>query len=99
MVNDVESYWVVVSVSLHAALEVTGGGLAIGYYRQFGIRSSAANLREAILAETRDGVIDWDEVDMFPMTPSQAPEPIRPYIVMDQSVWYRSGRMFFWGTS
>jgi hypothetical protein len=69
--------------------------LAVGYYRLFGLWSTPEKVREDLAAETSDGVIDWDETTVGLKSVGEVEEDIQKLAVVDQRVWYKSGRILY----
>lgn len=89
-----QSYWIVAHVRLHAPVP-SGDRLVAGHYRLFGLWSTPEEVRDDLAAETSDGVIDWEETTVELRRVSDVEEDIRKLAVVDQRVWYRSGRLLY----
>jgi hypothetical protein len=55
--------------------------------------STPETVREDLAAETSDGVIDWEDTTVEPRSVSEVTEDIQKLAVVDQRVWYKSGRI------
>lgn len=70
-------------------------GLVAGYYRVFGLWSTPETVRDDLAAETSDGIVDWEETTVELRSVSEVKADIQKLAVMDQRVWYRSGRILY----
>jgi len=90
-----ENFWITMHVRLHSPLASDDGQTVVGYYRVIGMASSIGSLRDGIEAEAADGTIDWKETTWQRREPDEVAEGIAPFVRLGESIWYRSGKMFY----
>jgi hypothetical protein len=97
-----EDYWATVHVVLHQPQRVEDdepddSGPIVGYYRNFGIRTSSALVPSVIEHAIRDGKVDWAGSEWYPVDVSTLDALIRRQIqhVEGDPIWYVSGHIFY----
>ncbi|MBI5366878.1 MAG: hypothetical protein HZA54_07560 [Planctomycetes bacterium] len=95
-------YRCVLAVNLHSPLTVEdeedGPLRVIGYFRVYALKAASASAAQAVvMAEIRDGDIDWADSSLEEVELGELPPEIRVHgsASPQAGIWYQSGRTFF----
>jgi hypothetical protein len=98
-----KDFWVEACVALTKPLPIVGSeDVAVGYYRNLGVRCHPDRVRISLETHLDDGTIRWDDSEVEQIDVSVGLDPEIEEMVVPQEgtgTWYQSGRAFFgsWG--
>ena len=98
LAKDEHDYWAMLKVDLPTPVpssDAPNAPLAIGYYRNFGIRTKG-DIRFKLTDIVGDDPINWPESDVAKRDPKSLHRKIRKYFTAPdkQGIWYASNKVF-----